>query len=151
MQPYIQGFMDGFTVHELQRGERVYPGLDATIMAGFYDVAVDRLKVSPADIRPEADFFETLGLDSIDLMSAVMAVEERLGIEVPDVALEHITTIAEMLVVLRGLTIEQNPDIQYDFKDPGDDEEGGSGVREPVVPSPVGPSDFIAAKPPTES
>lgn len=72
----------------------------------FYDalrnVLVSRLKVEPEKINPEADLFEDLGLDSIDLMTAVMAIEEQFGIEVSDKELEGITTVGQAVDLLSG-------------------------------------------------
>jgi acyl carrier protein len=64
------------------------------------EVLVNRLKVEPEAIKPEADLFEDLGLDSIDLMTAVMAIEEQFGIEVPDSDLENVKTVEDAIGVL---------------------------------------------------
>ncbi|MGI8427087.1 MAG: acyl carrier protein [Actinomycetota bacterium] len=59
------------------------------------EVLVDKLKVEPDKVTREASLFNDLGLDSIDLMTAVMAVEERFNIEVADEELEKVTTLGE--------------------------------------------------------
>jgi acyl carrier protein len=64
------------------------------------EVLVGRLKVEPEAIKPEASLFEDLGLDSIDLMTAVMAIEEQFGIEVPDSDLEGVNTVEDAVGVL---------------------------------------------------
>jgi len=64
------------------------------------EVLTEKLKVEPDRVKPEADLFEGLGLDSIDLMTAVMAVEERFGIEVADEELEKVTTLGEAVDLL---------------------------------------------------
>lgn len=64
------------------------------------EVLVSKLKVEPEKVTREADFFEDLGLDSIDLMTAVMAIEEQFGIEVADKELENVNTIGQALEVL---------------------------------------------------
>ena len=64
------------------------------------EVLVGRLKVEPEVIKPEADLFEDLGLDSIDLMTAVMAIEEQFEIEVPDSDLEGVKTVEDAVRVL---------------------------------------------------
>ncbi len=56
---------------------------------------VDRLKVEASTITEEANLFEDLGLDSIDLMTVVMAVEEKFAIEVSDEELEDVTTLGQ--------------------------------------------------------
>jgi acyl carrier protein len=63
-------------------------------------VLVDRLKVEAEAVTPQANLFDDLGLDSIDLMSAVMAIEERFEIEVSDAELENVTTVGEAVEIL---------------------------------------------------
>ena len=64
------------------------------------EVLVERLRVDPGQIRPDADLFEDIGLDSIDMMTAVMAVEERFGIEVSDKEVEKVRTLAQAAELL---------------------------------------------------
>jgi acyl carrier protein len=64
------------------------------------EVLVDRLKVEAEAVTPQANLFDDLGLDSIDLMSAVMAIEERFEIEVSDAELENVTTVGEAVEIL---------------------------------------------------
>ena len=70
------------------------------ILDALREVLVDRLKVEPESVTPEANLFDDLGLDSIDLMSAVMAIEERFEIEVSDAELENVTTVGEAVDLL---------------------------------------------------
>jgi acyl carrier protein len=63
-------------------------------------ILVDRLKVDGDTITPEATFLEDLGLDSIDLMTMVMALEEEFGIEVDDSEVEGIETVSQALDLL---------------------------------------------------
>jgi acyl carrier protein len=72
------------------------------ILDALREVLVDRLKVEPESVTPEANLFDDLGLDSIDLMSAVMAIEERFEIEVSDAELENVTTVGEAVDLLGG-------------------------------------------------
>jgi acyl carrier protein len=72
------------------------------ILDALREVLVDRLKVEPEAVTPEANLFDDLGLDSIDLMSAVMAIEERFEIEVSDAELENVTTVGEAVDLLGG-------------------------------------------------
>ena len=55
----------------------------------------DRFNVPSEEITPQAHFFDTLGLDSVDLLSAVAILEERYDVSIPD------DDLAEMLVVGR--------------------------------------------------
>ena len=46
-----------------------------------------RLKISPEDIKDDAPLFgEGLGLDSIDALELVLALEKEFGARIPDVA-----------------------------------------------------------------
>jgi acyl carrier protein len=70
------------------------------ILEALREVLVDRLKVEAESVTPQANLFDDLGLDSIDLMSAVMAIEERFEIEVSDAELENVTTVGEAVEIL---------------------------------------------------
>lgn len=65
------------------------------VVEALKDVLVDRLKVEAGTITEDANLFEDLGLDSIDLMTVVMAVEEKFSIEVADEELEDVTTLGQ--------------------------------------------------------
>jgi acyl carrier protein len=64
------------------------------------DVLVDKLKVDGDKVQPQASLYDELGLDSIDLMTAVMAMEERFGIEISDDELEQVTTVGDAVRLL---------------------------------------------------
>ena len=66
------------------------------------DVLVEKMKVDADKVSLGANFFDDLGLDSIDLTTAVMAIEERFGIEVSDKELEQVSTVGEAVEVLSG-------------------------------------------------
>jgi acyl carrier protein len=65
------------------------------IVDAIKEVFVTRLKVERDKIKPDANLFEDLDLDSIDLMTAVMAMEEQFGIEVSDTELENVRTVGD--------------------------------------------------------
>lgn len=64
------------------------------------EVLTEKLKVEPDRVTRDANLFNDLGLDSIDLMTAVMAVEEKFGIEVADEELEKVETLGEAVDLL---------------------------------------------------
>jgi len=84
------------------RKESDMAGSNQEILDALREVLVDRLKVEPEAVTPTANLFDDLGLDSIDLMSAVMAIEERFEIEVSDAELENVTTVGEAVDLLGG-------------------------------------------------
>ena len=74
------------------------------ILEALREVLVDRLKVEAEAVTPQANLFGDLGLDSIDLMNAVMAIEERFEIEVSDPELENVTIVGKA-VEMRGAKV----------------------------------------------
>ena len=70
------------------------------IFEALKEVLTTRLKVEEEKVKSDANLFDDLGLDSIDLMSAVMAIEERFSVEVSDKELENVTTVGEAVDLL---------------------------------------------------
>lgn len=60
---------------------------------------VEEFKVEPEAIREGATFKE-MGLDSLDVVSFVMALEDRLGVEIPERDLDGVSTLGEALALL---------------------------------------------------
>lgn len=56
-------------------------------------IAAEQLGVDEAEVKPEANFVNDLGADSLDTVELVMALEEEFGIEIPDEAAEKIETV----------------------------------------------------------
>ncbi len=70
------------------------------IFEALKEVLSVRLRVQEELIKPEATLAEDLGLDSIDMMTAVMAIEEKFGIEVSDSEVETIATLNDAVELL---------------------------------------------------
>lgn len=58
------------------------------------DFAAKQLELDPAEITPESTF-ESLGIDSLDIVEMVMDLETKLGIEL-DMEDQKITTFQEL-------------------------------------------------------
>ena len=56
-------------------------------------VLAEQLAVDEGEVTMEARFAEDLDADSLDLVEAVMALEEALGIEIPEEEMEGVTTV----------------------------------------------------------
>ena len=63
-------------------------------------VLVDELKLSPEVVKPEADLRRDLGLDSLDVATVAMALEEKLGVEVSDEAMQDVQTVQDAVTFL---------------------------------------------------
>jgi len=61
------------------------------------EVIVEQLNVSPEEVKPEANFVNDLGADSLDVVEMIMALEERFGIEIPDSEAEKIQTVQDVV------------------------------------------------------
>ncbi|KZT30497.1 acyl carrier protein [Neolentinus lepideus HHB14362 ss-1] len=54
-------------------------------------------KVDPAKLGTSSRFAEDLGLDSLDAVEVVMAVEEEFSIEIPDAEADEITSVQQAI------------------------------------------------------
>ena len=59
-------------------------------------IIVRELGLEKGEIAPEKAFIDDLGLDSLDVMTLAMAIEEDFDIEVPDDDVEGIKTIQDV-------------------------------------------------------
>jgi len=67
------------------------------IQARVIDVLKGFEKVDPAKLSPTASFSNDLGLDSLDAVEVVMAVEEEFSIEIPDAEADEIQTVQQAI------------------------------------------------------
>ena len=61
------------------------------------EIIAEQLQVDKAQIVPEASFMDDLGADSLDTVELVMALEEELGVEIPDEQAENIRTVQDAI------------------------------------------------------
>mmetsp|Transcript_3277 Transcript_3277/g.8770 ORF Transcript_3277/g.8770 Transcript_3277/m.8770 type:complete len:125 (+) Transcript_3277:66-440(+) len=57
-------------------------------------------KVDPAKVSPTSSFSADLGLDSLDTVEVVMAMEEEFAVEIPDAEADKITSVSEAVEYL---------------------------------------------------
>lgn len=57
------------------------------------DVLKSHPKVDPSKVTPEAHFEKDLGLDSLDTVEVVMAIEEEFKLEIPDLEADKIDSL----------------------------------------------------------
>ncbi len=63
------------------------------ILGKVQKIVSEQLGVDIAEVKPEANFANDLGADSLDTVDLVMALEEEFDIEIPDEAAEAIGTV----------------------------------------------------------
>ena len=65
-------------------------------------LASRRFQVDPATLRPEDDFFEKLGIDSIQALDLLSEVEMHFDVEIPDYELQGVVTFAALSALIEG-------------------------------------------------
>ena len=48
-------------------------------------------------IKPESNFVDDLGADSLDTVELIMSFEEEFGVEIPDTEAEKIKTVQDVI------------------------------------------------------
>ncbi|MGN8481850.1 acyl carrier protein [Helicobacter pylori] len=55
------------------------------------------MEIDVSQVTPEAKFVKDLGVDSLDILELIMALEERFGIEIPDEQAEKIVNVGDVM------------------------------------------------------
>ena len=58
-------------------------------------IVSEQLSVESGEVKPDSNFQNDLGADSLDTVELVMALEEEFDIEIPDEAAEGIATVGD--------------------------------------------------------
>lgn len=69
-------------------------------LARLITLAAARFKVDPATLAPEADVFEALGVDSMQVLELLSEVELEFDVEIPDWELRGVRTFAQFADVI---------------------------------------------------
>ena len=67
------------------------------ILEKVRSIVAEQLSVDAAEVKPESNFQNDLGADSLDTVELVMALEEEFETEIPDEEAEKITTVREAI------------------------------------------------------
>ncbi|WRC07137.1 acyl carrier protein [Helicobacter pylori] len=55
------------------------------------------VEIDVSQVTPEAEFVKDLGVDSLDIVELIMALEEKFGIEIPDEQAEKIVNVGDVM------------------------------------------------------
>lgn len=72
-------------------------------MATFDDVkaiVVEQLGVSADEVKMESKFVDDLNADSLDVVELIMALEEKLGVEIPDEDAEKLASVGDVVTYI---------------------------------------------------
>lgn len=61
------------------------------------NIIIEQLGVEPEQVKPEAQFVNDLGADSLDTVELIMSLESEFDIEIPDEKAEKIKTVGEAI------------------------------------------------------
>ncbi len=67
------------------------------------EIIADQLNVPAEEITPESSFVEDLMADSLDQVEIVVAIEDELGVKIPDEYLSSLHTVNDALEMLKKL------------------------------------------------
>ena len=62
-----------------------------TLVLNLYD------KIDPEKLKLDSHFMKDLGLDSLDHVEIIMAVEDEFGFEIPDMDAERLYTVKDIV------------------------------------------------------
>jgi len=75
--------------------------METEILEKVKQIIADQLGKDPDEIKPESNFVQDLGADSLDIVELVMAFEEEFDLEIPDDAAEKIATVADAVEYIK--------------------------------------------------
>ncbi len=65
----------------------------------------EEIKKDVSQVTPEAKFVKDLGVDSLDIVELIMALEERFGIEISDEQAEKIVNVGDVVKYIEDNTL----------------------------------------------
>ncbi len=89
----------------LQRWKRSRNNIESSVLALFEkvrSVIADQLDVDASRVTLETEFIRDLGMDSLDVVELIMALEEKFGIEIPDEQVEKIVNVGDVVKYIEG-------------------------------------------------
>ncbi|MDQ3032324.1 MAG: acyl carrier protein [Myxococcota bacterium] len=70
------------------------------VLPRLITLAGERFGKRSADLRPADDLFDSLGIDSVEAMSLLTALEETFGVEIPDYEVQDVRTFEELATLI---------------------------------------------------
>ncbi|MFP6129152.1 acyl carrier protein [Helicobacter pylori] len=80
-----------------QNNNKAFNTNDTNLFETIREVISEQLEIDVSQVTPEAKFVKDLGVDSLDIVELIMALEERFGIEIPDEQAEKIVNVGDVM------------------------------------------------------
>lgn len=66
------------------------------------EIIVDSLSCDAASVTMEANLFDDLGADSLDAVELNLALEEKLGVSIPDEEMANMKTVSDIVTYVES-------------------------------------------------
>ncbi|GAA7114021.1 acyl carrier protein [Helicobacter pylori] len=80
-----------------QNNNKTFNTNDTNLFETIQAVIAEQLEIDVSQVTPEAKFVKDLGVDSLNVVELIMALEERFGIEIPDEQAEKIVNVGDVM------------------------------------------------------
>ncbi|NHB33848.1 acyl carrier protein [Helicobacter pylori] len=80
-----------------QNNNKTFNTNDTNLFETIQAVIAEQLNIDVSQVTPEAKFVKDLGVDSLDVVELIMALEEKFGIEIPDEQAEKIVNVGDVM------------------------------------------------------
>ncbi|WP_441692765.1 acyl carrier protein [Helicobacter pylori] len=80
-----------------QNNNKAFNTNDTNLFETIRAVIAEQLNIDASQVTPEAKFVKDLGVDSLDIVELIMALEERFGIEISDEQAEKIVNVGDVM------------------------------------------------------
>ncbi len=80
-----------------QNNNKTFNTNDTNLFETIQAVIAEQLGIDVSQVTPEAEFVKDLGVDSLDIVELIMALEGRFGIEISDEQAEKIVNVGDAM------------------------------------------------------
>ncbi len=80
-----------------QNNNKAFNTNDTNLFETIQAVIAEQLEIDASQVTPEAKLVKDLGVDSLDVVELIMALEERFGIEISDEQAEKIVNVGDVM------------------------------------------------------
>lgn len=67
-----------------------------TTVVTLLELCARRFKREPSELRPDDDVFDSLGIDSVQVLSLLSELEQHFDVEIPDYELRDVRSFAQL-------------------------------------------------------
>jgi acyl carrier protein len=90
-----------YSLEELRKGEKIFTTSNE-IKDRILNIISENLGVKKEELVDNADLVGDLGVDSLDSVELVMALEEEFGVEIPDEEAEKMSTVIQIVKYIQS-------------------------------------------------